>query len=105
MKTQFLRNFIELTKQKSFSKLAKDLSISQSTLSHQISQLENELGVNLIERTTKTFKITEAGNSNIDDILVPGNFVHGSYFDFNGTWKSCGSKFGILLSFYFANDE
>jgi DNA-binding transcriptional LysR family regulator len=41
--------------------LAKDLSITQSTLSYQISQLEKELNVVLIERSTKKFKITMAG--------------------------------------------
>ena len=66
MRTQFLRNFIELTKRKSFSMLANELSISQSTLSHQISQLESELGTKLIERTTKTFKITEVGKILLD---------------------------------------
>ena len=66
MKTEFLRNFIKLTKHKSFSELAKDLSISQSTLSHQILQLESELGVTLIERTTKTFKTTEEGKIVLD---------------------------------------
>ena len=66
MRTQFLRNFIELTKRKSFSMLANELSISQSTLSHQISQLESELGAKLIERTTKTFKITEVGKILLD---------------------------------------
>ena len=58
---EFLRNFISLTKYQSFSDLAKDLSISQSTLSHQITQLEKELGVKLIDRTTRTFKLTPEG--------------------------------------------
>jgi DNA-binding transcriptional LysR family regulator len=56
-----LRNFIKLTEYKSFSDLAKDLPISQSTLSHQISQIEKELDLVLIERSTKKFEITEAG--------------------------------------------
>ena len=66
MKTEFLRNFIKLTQYESFSELANDLNISQSTLSHQISQLESELGVTLIERTTKTFKVSEAGKIMLD---------------------------------------
>ncbi len=58
-----MRNFIKLSKYQSFSKLAEDLSISQSTLSHQISQLEKRLGgVKLIDRTTRKFKLTDAGN-------------------------------------------
>ena len=67
MKIDFLRNFIKLTQYKSFSELAKDLSISQSTLSHQISQLEDEFsGVELIERTTRSFEITKAGKIFLD---------------------------------------
>jgi len=62
LKIGFLRNFIKLTHYKSFSDLAKDLSISQSTLSHQISQLEEEFGeIILIDRTTRKFKLTEQG--------------------------------------------
>ncbi|MFX0019422.1 MAG: LysR substrate-binding domain-containing protein [Promethearchaeota archaeon] len=61
MNIEYLRNFIKLTQYKSFSELAKDIPISQSTLSHQISQLEKDFGVLLIERTTKKFEITEAG--------------------------------------------
>ena len=61
MRTNFIRNFIKLTDYKNFSTLSSDLSISQSTLSNQISQLENELGIKLIERSTRKFKLTEGG--------------------------------------------
>ena len=61
MNIEYLRNFIKLAQYKSFSELAKDLPISQSTLSHQISQLEKDFGVVLIERSTKKFELTEAG--------------------------------------------
>jgi DNA-binding transcriptional LysR family regulator len=62
MNIEYLRNFIKLTQYKSFSKLASELPISQSTLSHQISQLEKEFGeIKLIDRTTKKFEITKAG--------------------------------------------
>jgi DNA-binding transcriptional LysR family regulator len=59
---EYIRNFIALTKYRSFSELANTLSISQSTLSHRISQLEEELGnVRLIHRTTKSFELTQQG--------------------------------------------
>ncbi|MBA7543818.1 HTH-type transcriptional activator CmpR [subsurface metagenome] len=62
MNIEYLRNYIKLTRYRSFSKLAKELPISQSTLSHQISQLEKDFGgVVLIDRTTKKFELTRAG--------------------------------------------
>jgi DNA-binding transcriptional LysR family regulator len=62
MNLEYLRNFIKLTQYKSFSRLASELPVSQSTLSHQISQLEKEFGdVVLINRTTKKFELTKAG--------------------------------------------
>jgi len=67
MNIEYLRNFIKLIHYKSFSELAKDLSISQSTLSHQISQLEKDFfDVVLIKRTTKKFEITDAGKTLLD---------------------------------------
>ncbi|MHA2283939.1 MAG: LysR substrate-binding domain-containing protein [Promethearchaeota archaeon] len=62
MNIEYLRNFIMLTQYKSFSRLAKELPLSQSTLSHQISQLEKGFGgVVLIDRSTKKFELTKAG--------------------------------------------
>ncbi len=62
MNIEYLRNFIKLTQFKSFSKLANELPISQSTLSHQLSQLEKDFGgVVLIDRTTKKFELSKAG--------------------------------------------
>ncbi|MBY9006891.1 MAG: LysR family transcriptional regulator [Candidatus Lokiarchaeota archaeon] len=51
-----------MSQYKSFSNLSKELSISQSTLSHRIFQLEEELGnIKLINRTTKKFELTLQG--------------------------------------------
>jgi len=62
MNIEYLRNFIKLTQYKSFSKLAEELPISQSTISHQISQLEKDFDDILINRTTKKFELTKAGS-------------------------------------------
>lgn len=62
MKIEFVRNFIKLIQYQSFSELAKDLNISQSTLSNQINQLEKEFGgIKLIDRTTRKFNVTPEG--------------------------------------------
>ena len=63
MKIEFLRTFVFLAEEKSFSKLATKLKMSQSTLSHRISQIEHEYGdIKLINRTTRKFELTEEGS-------------------------------------------
>lgn len=62
MNIEFLRSFIKLAKVQNFSELAKMLDISQSTLSHRISQIEDEIsGITLIDRSTRKFSLTTAG--------------------------------------------
>lgn len=44
-----------------FSNAANEICVSQSALSHQINKLEDELGVQLFKRTTRTVYLTPAG--------------------------------------------
>src|SRR3954451_9522763 len=44
-----------------FSAAARALSIPKSRLSRRVSALEDELGVRLIERSTRRFSVTEVG--------------------------------------------
>jgi DNA-binding transcriptional LysR family regulator len=56
-----LRSFVEIVDNKSFSKAAKKLGISQPALSMQLQALEEELDTKLLDRTTKTIKLTKTG--------------------------------------------
>jgi transcriptional regulator, lysR family len=56
-----LKIFFEACKEKSFTKAAKNLFISQSAVSIQIKKLETKLGIQLIERNSKNFRLTFAG--------------------------------------------
>ena len=53
--------FMEVAKERSFTKAAATLGTSQSTLSYTIKQLEARLGVRLLTRTTRSVATTEAG--------------------------------------------
>jgi LysR family transcriptional regulator, transcriptional activator of the cysJI operon len=56
-----LRVFAALARQHSFSKAAQELSISQPAVSHHIADLENDLGVLLVNRGSKKVALTPAG--------------------------------------------
>jgi len=56
-----LHTFVAVIEEGSFTAAADYLSISKPVVSKHISQLEEELGVQLLIRTTRTLKLTEAG--------------------------------------------
>lgn len=56
-----LEYFIVLAEQKNFSRAAKQLFLTQPSLTRCIKKLEASLEVKLIERTSKSFRLTDAG--------------------------------------------
>ena len=63
MEIRQLRYFVKLAETLNFSTAAKELFITQSTLSHQILQLENELQQPLFLRNSHEVSLTEAGHT------------------------------------------
>ncbi|MDO4530926.1 MAG: LysR family transcriptional regulator [Bacillota bacterium] len=57
-----LVTFIHVAELRSFTKAGDKLGYSQSTVSFQIRQLENELGVPLFERINRTVTLTDHGS-------------------------------------------
>jgi DNA-binding transcriptional LysR family regulator len=53
--------FLAVGRERSFTRAAGKLGVSQSTLSHTIRGLEERLGVRLLTRTTRSVSPTEAG--------------------------------------------
>ena len=56
-----LQFFVALERRRSFSKAAEDCLVSQSTLSSAIKELEALLGCQLVDRSTRAFALTPAG--------------------------------------------
>lgn len=61
MELRTLKTFLRVSELQSFSKTAQELDYSQSTVTMQIQQLENELGVRLFDRVGRTVCVTPAG--------------------------------------------
>ena len=63
MDARQLRYFLSVAKFRSFSRAAVDLNVAQPALSHHVANLEAELGVKLLERSTKGVTPTECGET------------------------------------------
>lgn len=53
--------FIEVVKHGSFTAAARSLGVPKSTISRRVAELERQLGVSLLVRTTRTVRPTDAG--------------------------------------------
>jgi len=56
-----IKSFLEIANEKSFTKAAKKLYLTQPAISRYISSFEKELGLSLFDRTNKQVTLTEAG--------------------------------------------
>jgi DNA-binding transcriptional LysR family regulator len=58
-----LRTFVALAEELSFTRAAERLFVGQQAVSKSVRQLERELGVELVERTTHDVRLTSAGTA------------------------------------------
>lgn len=75
-----IRSFVLIARLGNFTKAAEELDVSRSHVSRQMSNLEKKMGVTLLIRTTRTLRLTDAGQAlytrceqaldNIDQALI-----------------------------------
>lgn len=83
-----LRAFMEVVEQGNFSRAAIYLGLAPSTLSQTIRSLESRLGVRLLQRTTRSVSVTEAGEhllARIRPVFEELNLAVESINDFRDT--------------------
>lgn len=59
---------LTVARERSFTKAAAQLGVSQSSLSRTVTALENQLGMLLLTRTTRSVSTTEAGQRLLDSV-------------------------------------
>ncbi len=57
-----LRVFVTVAQARSFSRAGEMIGLSQSAVSHSVKELETQIGVKLLDRTTREVVLTEAGH-------------------------------------------
>jgi DNA-binding transcriptional LysR family regulator len=104
MNTEDALFFIRVATHGSFSKAARSLNMPKSTLSRRIANLEADLGVKLLERTTRQLALTDLGQGYlyfceriIEDVEEANNFLTQSQSTPNGTLKISISTDAALL--------
>jgi DNA-binding transcriptional LysR family regulator len=58
-----LRVFIEVARLRSFSRAGDEIGLTQSAVSRCVRELEGEIGLKLIDRTTRDVQLTDAGSN------------------------------------------
>ena len=97
-----LRAFMAVAQHRSFRQAADQLGVTRSALSHTVRSLEDGLGARLLQRTTRSVSLTEAGERLLGrlDSLMSGldqalQEVTGEHGKLSGTLRINGSEAAI----------
>lgn len=101
MELRHLRYFAALAEQLNFTRAAKMVHVTQSTLSHQIKQLETEVGHRLFDRIGKRIVITDAGEQFLTRVTRALREIDEGLRDTRGSGHQLGGhlKIGVTHTF------
>ena len=69
MQFRVLELFCSVAEFRSFSRAASEFSLTQSAVSQSVQQLEEDLGVQLLDRTRRPLVLTQAGEFYLSRVL------------------------------------
>lgn len=94
-----LEIFIEVVRTRNMSVAAKNLNISQPTVSHAISQIENEYNVTLFDRISKKLYITDVGARLYKSALILLGEFENTIIFLHGSSKCHNIHLGVSPNF------
>src|SRR6516165_1549795 len=82
--------FAKVVEAKSFSEAARRLQMPTSTVSRRVADLEKQLGVRLIERSTRRLRLTDVG-SEVFEHAQKGSNIHDAVMNIASNHLTCVS--------------
>ena len=92
-----LQYFVAVARERNFTRAAERLHVAQPALSRQVKLLEEELGVELLHRTTHEFELTEAGEFLLD--RGPALLASADELWRNVRTYGTGERGGVLIAY------
>jgi DNA-binding transcriptional LysR family regulator len=92
-----LATFLAVAEERSFTKAAKHRGVSPSAISHAMRTLEEELGVRLLARTTRSVALTEAGEQLVERLKPALTDVGQALDDISGQRNRPGGRVRLLI--------
>ena len=90
-----LTGFVAVAEQRSFRAAATRVGVTASALSHSMRQLEERLGVRLLNRTTRSVSVTDTGRRLLDQLRPAIDQITGALENLDqdrlrpmGRWRS-----------------
>ncbi|TMP07412.1 LysR family transcriptional regulator [Pseudoalteromonas sp. S3178] len=97
-----LRSFCFAARSLSFKHAANELYLTPSAVSHQIKQLEEQLGIELFQRKTRSISLTTAGKNFFDAISPIISTLEGTINEFSQMQQN--TNLTITLPEFFASE-
>ena len=94
MELRHLRYFRAVAEERHFGRAAQKLHMAQPPLSQQIKQLEDELGVTLLQRTTRRVDLTQAGETYLVRVRAILEAVDAAGDEAHEDWQRSGGTAG-----------
>ncbi|BCD99948.1 LysR family transcriptional regulator [Marinicellulosiphila megalodicopiae] len=90
--------FTVVAQKHSFTQAAKHLGISKSAVSQQITQLERELGIRLLNRTTRELSLTALGSQLLERCVVLQDQVSLLFNDLSEEGVTPSGRFAVTFA-------